>query len=380
MNIPFNIPYYTGNEISNIEEAIKRNSINGDGYYTELVSKFIQEKFNAGRVLMTTSATHALELSALMLGLEPGDEVIMPSFTYPSTANAVMLRGAVPIFAEIQRDTLNLNPREIEDKITNKTRALLPVHYAGVSCEMDEILSIAKKHNLQVIEDAAHAFGSKYKNEYVGKLGHAACFSFHGSKNYCCGEGGALVINSDYNELIEKAETIRQKGTNRKAFLKGEIENYTWTAVGSSYSPSDILMAFLYPQLMEFKKIILMRKKIWEFYRLSLEKHINRGLVEIQSIPPQCESNYHLFYILLPNKNSRDNVMKKLNNTGISAVSHFRPLHSSPMGLRMGYRIEDLPLTQGLSQRLLRLPLYNGMSVKEMEYVSKNLNKILCEV
>lgn len=377
MKIPYNKLYCSGNETVYIKDALKRGQISGDGYYTDLVTSFIEKRFCVGRAMMTTSATHALELSCLAIDLQQGDEVIMPSFTFPSTANAVMLRGGRPVFAEIKEETLNIDPLDVEKRISSKTRAIIAVHYAGIGCEMDKIMDLADRYGLYVIEDAAQAVNARYKGKYLGSWGDMGCYSFHGTKNYTSGEGGAILINGTDSFLNGKIETIRQKGTNRTQFLRGEVDRYCWVEVGSSYTPSDILMAFLYSQLMDLDYITAARKKIHDYYSTELQEYVKAGTLKTMTIPPDCEPNYHLFYILLPSEKLRDKVMYGLNNRGISAAIHFVPLHSAPMGVRLGYKKEELPVTENVSSCLLRLPMYTGMIREEMEYVIENLKEIL---
>jgi len=381
MKIPFNKTYYEGRELSYIEDAMKRESISGDGYYTKLVASALEKKFIADKILMTTSGTHALEMAAILIDIKPGDEVIMPSFTFPSTANAIMLRGGVPVFAEIERRTLNIDPIDIKSKITDRTKAILPVHYGGISCNMDKILGMATENNLFVIEDAAQAVNAKYKNKFLGTLGHIGCYSFHGTKNYVSGEGGAVAINSNNTDLIKRAEIIRQKGTNRNEFLRGEVDKYSWVDIGSSYVPSDILMAMLYAQIQNLDEIKAKRKVINDYYNKSITKYIQSGIIEKSTyIPSECESNYHLFYLIFESEKIRDKVICKLRESEIYAFTHFMPLHCSKKGRSLGYNIGDLPITEKVSNCLLRLPMYTEMSVEEMNYVIITLIQILEEI
>ncbi|EOD00817.1 dTDP-4-amino-4,6-dideoxygalactose transaminase [Caldisalinibacter kiritimatiensis] len=381
MKIPFNKIYLTGNELKFIEEAFNKESVSGDGYFTSKVSSFLEEVFSIPKVLMTTSATHALDMAMMLINLGPKDEVIMPSFTFPSTANSVMLQGATPVFADILPTTLNINPDDLEKRITKNTKAIIPVHYGGVGCEMDRIINIANKYNLYIIEDAAQAVNSKYKDKFLGTWGHLACYSFHGTKNYISGEGGALVINSKDDKLIERAEIIRQKGTNRNKFLKGEVDKYTWVDIGSSYTPSDILMALLYGQLQHLDVIKERRGKIVHYYIDGLNRHLESGLIKgMTSLWEHQDSNHHLFYIILDNETIRDKVINKLRNVGIYAATHFEPLHSSSMGQGLGYKLGDLPITERVSKTLLRLPLYTNMTIEEADYVVHQLDEILKEI
>lgn len=374
--IPFNKPYITNKEIEYIQAAISKGRISGDGYYTKKCSEFIENTFGTKKALLTTSCSSALDMAALLLDLKEGDEVIMPSYTFVSTANAVALRGAKPIFADIQENTLNIDPKDIERKITNKTKAIFPVHYAGVSCDMDRIMHIAKKYNLKVVEDAAQGVNAKYKNKYLGTIGDIGCYSFHETKNYICGEGGAILINQD-EELAKRAEIIREKGTNRSQFFRGEVDKYTWVDVGSSYLPSDILAAMLWAQFERLDEINDMREKVYKSYYNGLHDLEKQGKLRLSVIPEDCESNYHIFYILLNTEEERNYVMDKLKESGVSAVFHYIPLHTSPMGLKLGYKKGDLPKTENLSGRLLRLPMYAELKDKEINYIIDKICNII---
>jgi dTDP-4-amino-4,6-dideoxygalactose transaminase len=370
MQIPFNRPYLTGNEIRYMEDVLHSLSegghISGDGKYTKLVQEFFQSKFNAQKALLTTSCTTALELATYLLNLKSGDEVIVPSYTFSSTVNPILLVGAKPVFADIQEDTLNIDPVEIRKKITPNTRAIYPVHYGGVSCAMNEIMEVAQEYDLKVVEDAAQGVNAKYKDKYLGTIGD---FSFHETKNYVCGEGGALLINSDDPKIAERSEILREKGTNRSKFHRGEVDKYTWVDIGSSYLPSDVLAAFLYAQLEKLDEIQNMRLSVWNAYYAALKPYENEGKIRLPIIPDYAEHNAHLFYILFSDEYTRDSVMGKLKKNGISAVFHYVPLHSSPLGLSLGNRKEDLPVTEEMSGRLLRLPMYAGMSNAERDYI-----------
>lgn len=377
VRIPFHKPFETGHELEYIQDALSRGQLSGDGSYTRRVETLIGEKFGARHVFLTTSATHALEMAALLLDLGPGDEVIMPSFTFPSTANAVMLRGAIPVFAEIDPATMNLDPGAVESKITGRTRAIIPVHYAGIGCAMDRIAGLAAHYRLVIIEDAAQAVNASYRGRFLGTWGRMGCYSFHGTKNFSCGEGGALLLNDDDPELLSRAEQLIQKGTNRHQFLKGEVDKYTWVSLGSSYTPSELLMAVLYAQLLAADEITERRRRIHEAYAAGLRPLAEAGRIGITAIPDHCRSNYHLFYIILEDRRYRDAVKRQLEERGIGTASHYVPLHSSPMGRRLGYAPGDLPLTEGLSERLLRLPIWTGMSSSEVEYVIEQLKTVL---
>jgi dTDP-4-amino-4,6-dideoxygalactose transaminase len=377
MQIPFNRPYLTGNEIRYMEDVLLSLSegghISGDGKYTTLVQDFFQSKFGARTALLTTSCTSALELATQLLNLKPGDEVIVPSYTFSSTVNPILLAGAKPVFADIQEDTLNIDPSDIRKKITNKTRAIYPVHYGGISCAMDEILEISQERDLRVVEDAAQGVNAKYKGKYLGTIGNFGCYSFHETKNYVCGEGGALLINSDDPKIIERAEIIREKGTNRSKFHRGEVDKYTWVDTGSSYLPSDLLAAFLFAQLEKLDEIQNMRTNIWNAYYSALKPFEEMGTIRLPIVPDYAEHNSHLFYVLFHDEQIRDRVMNQLKQIGIYAVFHYVPLHSSPVGLRFGYRKEDLPVTEEMSARLLRLPIYAEITNDEWKFIKENV-------
>jgi dTDP-4-amino-4,6-dideoxygalactose transaminase len=381
LKIDFNKTYLSGKENEYITDALQRGSISGDGYYTARVSELLEEKFDLNRVLMTTSATHALEMAAQLIGLKTGDEVIMPSFTFSSTANAVLKEGARPVFAEIKRNSFNLDPADFESKITSKTKAVIPVHYAGISCEMDLIREIAAKNDIYVIEDAAHAVNSFYNGEPAGGMGDFGCYSFHGSKNFVSGEGGALVINSQQQKLIQKAEVIREKGTNRSRFLRGEIDKYSWVGEGSSYLPSDILMALLFAQLQEIDYITAQRKRVFDYYNQNLKKFLDENFLDLLPVAAAVKkSNYHIYYLKFKNQKVRDFVLKELKARGIEAAFHFQPLHASPMGKKLGYQAEDLQLTNKVASSLLRLPIYPELSRRELDYIIQALEEIFCSL
>lgn len=373
MKIPFARPYLTGNEqkyIADILANIQNGAqICGDGSYGKKCEKLMEERFGARKVLLTTSCTGALEMATRLIDIQPGDEVIMPSFTFVSTANPVVMAGGKPVFVDIDPDTLNIDPGKIEEAITPKTKAIYPVHYAGVSCAMDEIMAIAKKHDLWVVEDAAQGVGAKYKGRYLGTIGDFGCYSYHETKNITCGEGGALVINRDDQDLIERAEIIREKGTNRSKFHRGQVDKYTWVDVGSSYVPSDILAAFLFAQLEMMDSINQKRMDIWNAYYTRLKPLENAGIVILPVVPDYAQQNAHIFYLLFKDQEIRDKVMYRLKEHGILAVFHYIPLHTSPMGISFGNREGDLPVTEELSARLLRLPLYAGMDDLNLKYI-----------
>lgn len=378
--IPYHKIYSTGKEIKYMNDCLMRGQPSGDGIYTKLVGELLQARFNLGRVFMTTSATHALEMAMLIIGLQPGDEVVMPSFTFSSTANAVLLRGATPVFADIDTDTLNLDVDDVRRRITRKTKAIIPVHYAGVGCDMDNIMEFADSHGLYVVEDAAQAVNARYKGKYLGGIGHMGCYSFHGTKNYTCGEGGALAINAAAPDIMERAECIREKGTDRSRFLRGEVDRYSWVAAGSSYSPSDVLMAMLYAQLEQMEEITERRRRIHDYYVRALGKYADGLLLSLMRIPPDRCSNYHIFYLLFRNEAIRNKVKNALLDRGISALTHYVPLHGSVMGRNLGYRQGDLPKTELAAGCMLRLPLYADMSDEDMHYVVAQLQEILEEL
>lgn len=347
--------------------------ISGDGKYTRLVQNFFQSEFGARKALLTTSCTSALELATYLLDLKHGDEVIVPSYTFSSTVNPILLAGATPVFADIQADTLTLDPEDIARKITKKTRAIYPVHYGGVSCAMDEILELAQEHDLKIVEDAAQGVNAKYKGRYLGTIGDFGCYSFHETKNYVCGEGGALLINTDDTKIIERAEVIREKGTNRSKFHRGEVDKYTWVDIGSSYLPSDLLAAFLYAQLEKLDEINTLRMNIWNSYHAALKPLEKEGKLRLPIIPEYAQHNAHLFYVLFNDEQTRDKIMGMLKEDGISAVFHYIPLHSSPQGLRLGNHVGDLPVTEDLNVRLLRLPMYAVLSSSQIKNITEKI-------
>ncbi len=378
MHIPFNKPYTTGKELNYIRDSINRNKISGDGYYTKKVHEFIEKTFHTTKALLTTSGSTALDIAALLLNLQPEDEVILPSYTFVSTANPFLIAGAKLVFAEIKEDTLNIDPEDIKRKITSKTRAIVPVHYAGVACDMDAIMEIANNNDIKIIEDAAQGVNAKYKGKYLGTIGDIGCYSFHETKNYSCGEGGAILINKDEDkELIERAEIIREKGTNRSKFFRGEIDKYTWIDIGSSYLPSDMLAAFLYAQFEQLDEINNKREFIFNYYYEHLKNLEDQGILRLPIIPEWCECNAHMFYLLLNSERERNDLIGKLIENGIHAIFHYIPLHTSPMGIKMGYKVGDLPITENLSGRLLRLPMYADLGEKELEYIVGIIYKIL---
>ena len=374
-NIPFNKPAITGKEIEYISDAIASGRIGAGGPYTNRCASLLEDLFAINKVLLTPSATAALEMAAMLCALEPGDEVIMPSFTFVSTANAVARMGARPVFVEIRSDTLNIDETLIEKAITDRTKAIFPVHYAAVSCDMDTIKEIASRRGLMVVEDAAQAVNAFYKDRALGSLGHLGAYSFHDTKNYVCGEGGALCVNSP--ELMERAEIIREKGTNRGKFLRGEVDKYTWVDIGSSFIPSEIACAFLLAQLETVHSLTEKRRGVFDFYCESLKPLEEARLLRLPVIPAHCSTNYHMFYILLPDGPTRNELMAHLKRCGISSVFHYVPLHTSPMGARYGCTAGDLPLTENLSERLLRLPCFAGIGEGDMTRVVSEVSSFL---
>ena len=359
MKIPFNKPYLTGKELSYIAQAHQLGHLAGDGAFTKKCHAWLEQAIGCEKALLTHSCTGALEMAAMLANTGPGDEVIMPSYTFVSTANAFVMRGACPVFVDIRADTLNLDETKVEAAITNKTRAIVPVHYAGVACEMDTIMEIATRHNLIVIEDAAQGIESSYKGRALGSIGHLATLSFHETKNIISGEGGALLINSP--ELCERAEIIREKGTNRSLFFRGQVDKYTWVDFGSSYLTSELVAAFLWAQMEESKAITSRRLNIWNEYHAAFEGLERRGKIRRPLVPAECKHNAHMYYLLLPDLESRTAFISKLAEDDIGAVFHYVPLHSSPMGKKVGRADTALPLTDELSDRLVRLPLWLGV-------------------
>ena len=365
--IPFNKPPFLGSEFEYMREAIGSGHISGDGSFTKRCSAVLEGLIGAQKVLLTTSCTHALEMSALLLEIRPGDEVIFPSFTFVSTVNAFVLRGAKPVFADIRPDTLNLDETRLERLLSPKTRAVVPVHYAGVGCEMDDILSFAARHKLAVVEDNAHGLTGSYKGKPLGSFGCMATQSFHETKNFSCGEGGALVINDP--EYIERAEIIREKGTNRSRFFRGMVDKYTWVDIGSSYLPSDMLAAYLYAQLEQWQAIQARRKQLWEKYDSALRDWAARSGVRQPFIPPNCQQSYHMNYLLFPTLAQRQSFIERLKERDILSVFHYLPLHLSDMGLRFGGKAGDCPVTERVSDQLVRLPFFYNLTDAEQDRV-----------
>jgi len=365
--IPFNRPSLVGKELGNIADAILRGQASGDGAYSQKCHNLLQQTLGAPRVLLTTSCTDALEMAAILLKIGPGDEVIVPSFTFVSTVNAFVLRGARPVFADIRPDTLNINEDQIESLITGKTKVVIPVHYAGVGCEMDAISEISKRHSISIVEDNAHGLFGKYKGRYLGTLGALATLSFHETKNFTCGEGGALIVNDP--DYVQRAEIIREKGTNRSRFFRGEVDKYTWVDIGSSFLPSDILAAFLYAQLEAREEILAKRRRCWTFYYQHLWDWAQRYHVRLPVVPPHCEQAYHMFYMILRTPEERDALITYLKGHRILSVFHYMPLHLSEMGQSFGGRVGTCPVTEDVSRRIIRLPLFNDLGEDQQSRV-----------
>jgi dTDP-4-amino-4,6-dideoxygalactose transaminase len=371
--IPFNRPYCSGREMDYIRQAVESGHISGDGSFTKRCQTMLAEITGCRRALLTTSCTDALEMSALLLGIEPGDEVIVPSFTFVSSANAFALHGARIVFCDIRRDTLNLDEAALADCITPRTRAIVPVHYAGIGCEMTTILELAAAHGFAVVEDNAHGLLGSYRGRKLGTFGALATLSFHETKNVSCGEGGALLINDE--RYIERAEILREKGTDRSRFFRGQVDKYTWVDVGSSYLPSDVLAAFLLAQLEARELIQSLRCAIWMRYQAHLQSWASKMGVGLPFVPPYCNQPYHMFYLLLPSAESRDALITHLKARDILSVFHYVPLHLSTMGLRYGGRQGQCPVTEDVSNRLLRLPFYNGLTESDQARVIEAISE-----
>lgn len=367
LRVDFNRPSTVGNEFEYMRQAIENVHISGDGPFTKKCHDLLERELGVPKALLTTSCTHALEMAAILLDIQPGDEVILPDFTFVSTVNAFVLRGAIPRFIDIRPDTLNLDESQLEALITHRTKAILPVHYAGVGCEMDSIMEIANHHNIPVVEDNAHGLFGKYKGKFLGTFGSMASQSFHETKNFTSGEGGALLIND--KSLVERAEIIREKGTNRSRFFRGQVDKYTWVDIGSSYLPSDMLAAFLFAQLEQREKIQMHRKQVWEIYAAGLKDWAAARNVRLPHIPAHCEQAYHMFYMLLPTLELRQKMIAHLRERGIYSVFHYLPLHLSEMGQRFGGMEGDCPITECVSDQLLRLPFHNALTSNEQEIV-----------
>ncbi|HEY9723377.1 MAG TPA: dTDP-4-amino-4,6-dideoxygalactose transaminase [Oscillatoriaceae cyanobacterium] len=374
MHVPFNRPYATGQEWDYIGEAIERGHLSGDGHFTRQCQAWLETRLKAPRALLTHSCTAALEMAAILADIQPGDEVIMPSYTFVSTANAFVLRGGVPVFVDVRPDTFNLDERLIEAAITPRTKAIVPVHYAGVGCDMAAILAIAERHGLLVIEDAAQALMAEYRGRPLGAFGHLAAFSFHETKNVISGEGGALVVNDP--ALLARAEIIREKGTNRSAYFRGQVDKYTWVDVGSSYLPSEIVAAFLWAQLGEADAITARRLAVWEHYNQAFETLEHAGLLRRPIVPAECRHNAHMYYLLLNDLETRTRLLDALLAGGINAVFHYVPLHTSPAGNRYGRAHGELPNTLNTGDCLLRLPLWLGIE-PQLDQITETVEAVL---
>ncbi len=366
-DIPFNRPHLAGRELDYVTDVIRRSHAAGDGEYTRRCHAFLEQILGVPKALLTTSCTHALEMAALLLDIRQGDEVIVPDFTFVSTVNAFVLRGARPVFADIRPDTLNLDETLLPGLITDRTRAVVPVHYGGVGCEMDDIIPIAKEAGIAVVEDNAHGLFAAYRSRPLGTFGCLAAQSFHETKNVICGEGGALLINDP--AFVERAEIIREKGTNRSRFFRGQVDKYMWVDVGSSYLPSDILAAFLLAQLEAYEKIQAKRKQIWTAYANGLKSWADAWGIRLPVIPNHCRQPYHLFYLIMPTAEARDRLIIHLGERSILSVFHYLPLHLSDMGRRFGGREGDCPVTVDVSARLVRLPFYNDLTEEDQQRV-----------
>lgn len=366
-NIPFNKPFLTGKELCYMSQVLENRHFSGDGIFTKKCQSLMEDIFKAKKVLLTTSCTSALEMASFLCDLSPGDEVILPSFTFVTTASSFYIRGAKLLFVDIDKDTLNIDKNKIKEAITDRTKVIVPVHYAGVSCDMDSILALASKKDIMVVEDAAQGVNAKYKDNYLGTLGDIGTYSFHETKNFSCGEGGAIVINNP--ALVERAEILREKGTDRSKFFRGEIDKYTWVDIGSSYLPSDILSAFLYAQLENMEQITKLREELFNFYYRELMPLCLQEGIKLPTAPDNCKSNYHMFYIILDTEKTRNDLMAYLKSKGAMSVFHYIPLHLSKIGKSIGYSEGQLPITESMSSRLLRLPFYPEISKEDRAYV-----------
>jgi dTDP-4-amino-4,6-dideoxygalactose transaminase len=373
-NIPFNKPYMTGRELWYIAQAHTNGHLAGDGLFTKKCHAWLEARTGAHKALLTHSCTASLDMAAMLANIQPGDEVIMPSYTFVSTANAFVLRGGIPVFVDIRPDTLNVDETKIEAAITPRTKAIVPVHYAGVACEMDTIMSIAQRHRLLVIEDAAQAVMSAYKGKPLGTVGHLGAYSFHETKNIISGEGGALLVNDD--RFAERAEIIREKGTNRSQFFRGQIDKYTWVDIGSSYLPGEVIAAFLWAQMEEAQSITKKRLDIWHCYHEALAPLEAAGKLRRPVIPEGCQHNAHMYYILLESLEKRTDVIAQLKEQGILAVFHYVPLHSSPAGKKYARSSGELRHTNNMADRLLRLPLWVGMDEAQDRVIAQLLKAI----
>jgi dTDP-4-amino-4,6-dideoxygalactose transaminase len=365
--IPFARPSYEGREREYVAEVIASGRASGDGKFTKLCHELLERELGVGRVLLTTSCTSALDLAALLVDVQPGDEVIAPAFTFTSTLNAFVLRGARPVFADIRPDTLNIDESKLESLLSPRTRAIVVVHYAGVGCEMDAIMRFANRHKLLLIEDNAHGLFGRYRGKQLGTFGPLATLSFHETKNFSCGEGGALLINDP--TYVDRAEILREKGTDRSRFFRGQVDKYTWVDVGSSFLPSDLLAALLLGQLESRDRIQARRRRIWERYDVGLREWATSRGIQVPTVPAHCEQTYHMYYLVMPSYDERQAAIEHMARNEISSPFHYLPLNLSPMGRRLGGKEGDCPVTEEVSGRLLRLPFYTGLSDAELDRV-----------
>jgi dTDP-4-amino-4,6-dideoxygalactose transaminase len=371
--IPFNKPFLAGKELYYIAQSVLSGHTAGDGAFTKKCQTLMEEKFQAKKILLTQSCTAALEMAAILCEVGPGDEVILPSFTFVSTANAFYLRGAKLVFVDIQKDTLNMDVSKINEVINENTKVIVPVHYAGIGCDMNSILEIASRHHVRVVEDAAQGVNAKYQGKFLGTIGDIGTYSFHETKNYICGEGGAIVINNE--RFIERTEIIREKGTDRSKFFRGEVDKYTWVDIGSSFLPSDILAAFLYAQLENMDAINRRRDELFDFYYKALMPLANDGHLRLPYVAHDCETNCHLFYIILGDEKTRNGLMDHLKSRGILSVFHYLPLHLSRVGRSMGYQPGQLPVTESMAGRLIRLPFFYDLKPEDQNDVVNGINE-----
>jgi dTDP-4-amino-4,6-dideoxygalactose transaminase len=373
MMVPFNRPLPVGRELDYIRTAVETANIGGHGEFTAKCEAFLEKELGVAKTLLTTSCTAALEMAALLLDTQPGDEVIVPAFTFPSTANAFVLRGAKPVFADIRPDTLNIDESQIERHLSRRTKAIVVMHYAGVACELDAIVDLARDRSIALVEDNAHGLFGKYKDRHLGTFGCMAAQSFHETKNFTCGEGGGLIINDD--SLVARAEVIREKGTNRARFFRGEIDKYSWVDLGSSYAPSEILAAFLLAQLEKREEIQKLRQNIWNFYAGRLRPWAERCEAQLPVVPACAEQPYHMFFVVMKSGDDRNRLIAHLRQAGVQSAFHYVPLHLSGMGRSFGGKEGACPVSERVSERLLRLPFYNGLTSPELEHVVETMQK-----
>jgi dTDP-4-amino-4,6-dideoxygalactose transaminase len=375
MKIPFNKPFIVGKELYYIAQAVQGGNLSGDGPFTKKCCAWMENTFNVKKTLLVHSGTAALEMAAILCNIGPGDEVILPSYTFVSTVNAFVLQGAKPVFVDIRPDTMNMDESKIEGLITSKTKVICPVHYGGVACEMDKIMQLAEKYDLLVVEDAAQGVNASYNDKYLGTIGHLGCYSFHETKNFISGEGGALAINDE--RFLERAEIIREKGTNRSQFFRGMVDKYTWVDVGSSYLASELTAAFLYAQFEEAEKITLKRNEIWKCYYDGLKDLEKNNQLRLPVIPAECKHNAHMFYIILKDLETRSKLIEYLKANGINTVFHYIPLHSAPKGIELCGKGISLPQTEEYADRLLRLPCYYELKTDEINYIVEEIKNFL---